>query len=842
MKRHLLFFFFISLSFVALAQTQQGYVKTKGRMVNGKLVPGQGLKGTVISVQGRSAVLVNKDNGSFSFPVTSDQFRLDSVKKKGYQLVDMEACPRTYKYSSNPLYIVMETPDQQLQDQLTAERKIRRNLQKQLQDKEDEIENLKAQQKISVEEYHTALQKLYQEQENNEQLIKDMAKRYSELDYDQLDEFYRQVSYCIENGELVKADSLLKTRGDITAQVADIKQRGQALQDERSQLEKAEAVQQADIEEAARRCYSYFETFKAQHLNDTAAYFIELRASLDTTNVDWQKDAGYYVEEFIADYDKALNYYQLGLRQSQLQFGENHGKTAMFYGDIGSVFGEIGDYEKAIEYNSNALVIRKTVFGENHVDVALSYNNMGSVFAYQELYDKAFEYHSKALNIRKRILGENATGVALCYNNIGFDYFGQSNYDKALEYFNKALFVYMAISEDNSPEMADVYNNIGGVYDYQGNDDKALEHYCLALNIRKSIFGKNHPRTASSYHNLGSVYTMKKDYDKALEYNSLALAIRKHCFGEKHLDVADSYLSFGDVYMDMGDYEKALEFYFKALPIREELLGKEHPKVADIYNDIGATYYFLEKGEKALEYQTKALVIRKIVLEENHPKIAICYNNIGNDYCCLGNYDKALENHDKALAIWKLAYGENHPDVARSYYNIGNVYRNQVDYEKALEYYQKALIIWEETLGLDHQNTQMVKDKISEVKAKIFFIFVGVKSNNDAYETSFTHRFYILHSPPCFRPDPARFRKDQRPHGQWPTRPGKGTEKRHRLCAWTYRRLGERRRRCLLFPVSGTPVPTGFRQKKRLPTGGYGCLSQVVCPFRQPAVRRHGDA
>ena len=131
----------------------------------------------MISVQGRSTLLVNQANGSFSFPVTSDQFRLDSVKKKGYQLVDMEACPRTYKYSSNPLYIVMETPDQQLQDQLTAERKIRRNLQKQLQEREDEIESLKEQQQISDEEYRAALQKLYQEQENNEQLIKDMAKR-----------------------------------------------------------------------------------------------------------------------------------------------------------------------------------------------------------------------------------------------------------------------------------------------------------------------------------------------------------------------------------------------------------------------------------------------------------------------------------------------------------------------------------------------------------------------------------------------------------------------------------------------------------------------------------------
>ena len=230
MKKLLLFFATLILSLVTTAQTQQGYVKTKGRMVNGQLVPGQGLKGATVSVKGRTAILVNTDDGAFSFPVTETQFRLDSVKKKGYQLVDMDLCPRTYTPSKNPIYIVMETPEQQLLDKLTAERKIRRNLQKQLQEREDEIEDLKAQQKISDEEYRQALQKLYADQESNEQLISDMAKRYSELDYDQLDEFYRQVSYCIENGELVKADSLLNTRGDIVTQVESIKQRGLAIQ------------------------------------------------------------------------------------------------------------------------------------------------------------------------------------------------------------------------------------------------------------------------------------------------------------------------------------------------------------------------------------------------------------------------------------------------------------------------------------------------------------------------------------------------------------------------------------------------------------------------------------
>ena len=246
MKRYILLSVALMLSVMLSAQTQQGYVKTKGRMVEGKLVPGQGLKGTMVSIKGRTAVLVQSNEGTFSFPVPDGQYHLDSVKKNGYQLIDMDLCPRSYKASPNPLYIIMETPEQQLQDKLNAERKIRRNLQKQLQEKEDEIEALREDNKITLEEYQKSMQKLYEEQESNEQLISDMARRYSELDYDQLDEFYRQVSYCIENGDLVKADSMLNTRGDLGRQVEEQLKKGQAIQEQQVQLNKAKDVHAAD--------------------------------------------------------------------------------------------------------------------------------------------------------------------------------------------------------------------------------------------------------------------------------------------------------------------------------------------------------------------------------------------------------------------------------------------------------------------------------------------------------------------------------------------------------------------------------------------------------------------
>lgn len=326
----------ILLDVSVFAQTQHGYVKTKGRMVDGQHIPGKGLKGTTVSVKGRTPILVDSEDGSFSFPMPDQQFHLESVIKKGYQLVDMETCQKTYYRSSSPIYIVMETPEQLLEDKLNTERKIRRNLQKQLQDKEDELETLREEEKITEEEYQKALQKLYFEQESNERIISEMAKRYAELDYDLLDDFYRQVSYFIENGELTKADSLLRTRGDITKQVNEIQQRGQNLQDEKEQLQKVKAVQQADTEEAARHCKSLADKYHAQHQIDSAAYYLELRALLDTTNIEWQYAAGEYIQVNTDDYDKALPYLQRALRQSKQQNGQDHPLTQTILNFINS--------------------------------------------------------------------------------------------------------------------------------------------------------------------------------------------------------------------------------------------------------------------------------------------------------------------------------------------------------------------------------------------------------------------------------------------------------------------------------------------------------------------------
>ena len=205
----------MSLALCAMAQNQQGYVKTKGRLNNdGKVVPGKYLNGVVIQVKGYSPVITDSQ-GRFSLPVDSGTFMIQSVKKQGYDLIDKDALQQVYHYSSNPLVIVMESDQQLKDDRLATELKIRRTMQRQLQAQEDEIEALMEQNRITKDEYQKKLEQLYAEQENREKLISNMAERYLQTDYDQMDEFNLRINDCILNGKLVEADSLLQSKGDI---------------------------------------------------------------------------------------------------------------------------------------------------------------------------------------------------------------------------------------------------------------------------------------------------------------------------------------------------------------------------------------------------------------------------------------------------------------------------------------------------------------------------------------------------------------------------------------------------------------------------------------------------
>ena len=91
MKKFCFVFFisFLGIS-VASAQTQRGYVKTRGRLQsNGTTIPGTRLSGATVTLKGNNSV-TSGANGGFSFAVSNKSFCIINVRKDGYQIYDRD--------------------------------------------------------------------------------------------------------------------------------------------------------------------------------------------------------------------------------------------------------------------------------------------------------------------------------------------------------------------------------------------------------------------------------------------------------------------------------------------------------------------------------------------------------------------------------------------------------------------------------------------------------------------------------------------------------------------------------------------------------------------------------
>lgn len=292
---------FILISLIVCAsemcsQTQIGKVKTKGRRINGTIVKGQGLSGAKVDILNQTSVKSNS-KGNFSFPALDKTYVVQNVQKQGYQLVDADVIKRPHPRSVDTLFLVMETPENQQHDKLNAERKLRRTLQKKLEQKESEIDEMR----IGQREKDSLLALLYSKHQLNEKLISEMAERYAKMDYDQTDSVNQIISDCILNGDLFRAKQLLQAKGNLLDRIAKVKREKQIQAEEETELARRQtnlAISKdgtkVAMEDISQDCLNRYKLYILENQHDSAAYYIELRADLDSTNIDWQYDAGYY--------------------------------------------------------------------------------------------------------------------------------------------------------------------------------------------------------------------------------------------------------------------------------------------------------------------------------------------------------------------------------------------------------------------------------------------------------------------------------------------------------------------------------------------------------------------
>ena len=708
------------------SQIQSGYVKSLGRPER----VGEPLAGVSVRASGGHNSALSDSSGCFFLTLAGkqngDSYSIQQVFKSGYELNDYEVIGRPLAFSDKvPLNIVMVSSAQLQEDKQRIISNAYKIAEENYKDRAAELEKQNNENIISAESYRKRLQELQSGFGKYQTLIESLADRYAHTDYDMLDEAEREINRCIEAGDLARADSLIRTvfnpvevlerNMDALSRLdGQILQAGQMLADAESEMAELLKRQAKDAE----YLYRLYTIALLRFETDDAAKYLMTRAELDTTNVEWQNEAGVFISEYMADYDKAMMLYRRALRNAINKYGENHPDVGITIGNIACVYSHQGNYDKALECFNYAL---DSFYDQKHSNIPIIYNNIGIIYADKGEYGKALEYYTKALQIKTELFGKNHLDVdiATSYNNIGHVYCFLNYSDKALEYYNFALEILTEFFGENYPDVATLYNNIGYIYFIQGDCEKALGYYSHALKIRTGLFGEKHPDVAVSYNNIGDIYSDKEDYKTALEYHAMALDIRTGLFGEKHPDVAVSYNNIGYIYSATNDYDRALECYERALLIQTELFGEKHQKVATLFNNIGGIYAKSGDYDKALEYFNRALTIRVDLFGKNHRETAISYTNIGAIYYTSGDYKKALKYLNMALSIQTELFGENSPNIASTYNNIGYIYYNKGDYAKALQCFRKALKIREKFYPEGHPAIKAVKENTEYIETLI---------------------------------------------------------------------------------------------------------------------------
>lgn len=732
---------FLLQSVVLMSQTQRGIVRTALRP-NKKIVY---LPGVTIRLRGGHTAVLSGAGGKFEMTMSKakagDAFYFSSVRKSGYELADNRTIGRAFTYSSKvPIEIVMINTREKEEDVRRISDNSYRRAEKTYKQRISKLEKQLSEKTISEASYRKQLQDLQTWFEKYESLINSMAERYASTDYATIDSLNAAINIAIENGELERADSLISTVGSLEKMVKENKEAerkaNERLNIGRDIMENATADLTSiknDKNRLADLLYSKYSICLTRAERDSAAYYIQMRAELDTTNVDWQLEAGRFIDDYLANYKEAMALYKRALYSAIEQFGENNPNVATSYNNIGNVYCSQGEYVQALEFHNKALEIRLSIFGDSHPDVAMSYNNIGSVYSIQGNDAQALEYFKKALEIHLSVFGNRHPDVATNYSNIGYIYDIKGNDVQALEFYNKALEIRLSIFGDIHPNVATSYNNIGSVYYSQGKYPQALEYLYKALEIRLLLLDDIHPNVATCYDNIGTVYHSIGNYDKALENHKKALEIFLSVFGNSHPDVAICYYNIGTVYSSQKNYVLAIENHRKALEIFLSKFGENHTNVAASYNNIGLVCSHQGNYTLSMENYEKALKIYLSIFGENNPNTALCYNNIGDTYLNMGSNHKALKSYKKALEINKSLYDESHPNVVDGYSKLGIVCYMQGLYTEAMKLYNIAY-----TLAIKNEGSYL-----SFMSDKIFLLTV-LDKDNPASQQGMSGEYYLL--------------------------------------------------------------------------------------------------
>lgn len=606
------------IGLTANAQTQHGVVRTAGRANHG----GKVLSDVIIRVDGAQNAVISDNDGTFSIRFhglhEGDMYRLSSVKKPNYELLDQGLIGREMAFSSKvPMTIVLLDVQEMENERRAMAAKLRHTYAANYDKRIQEIEEQYDRQLISLEQKISALEETNNLYEKVQSQMNEMIDHYVRMDYDVLDSIDCEINHLIEQCEFNKAKELILSKGDINERVQAVMQLQQQTADNeafirRMQKQQAKLAEQAKVSQQnlLKDLQSLYDIAITYYRIDTALVFAEQMVAIAPKDLNILRDVAFFHLFHRGASLKGLRYCQQFLTASQEQYG-NEGIAV-----VTGYFMVAGAYLMNDAVDSSLVVSKELVCHllRHSNDSTLQgelyhvYSRIAMTYHAQKEYDSTLYYYDKAYEVlRMYPTSDMDFEMADRAYNYAWIYRDKQDYEKALIYNEEAINRFVLLGD--SSHVANCYVEKSKIYT---SSNRTNEAFCALYKAVEYVPSDVAPIGKSNIFNtLSDMHARQQQFDSALVYINLAMAHCGKAYKTHHADYIYYRIDRARIYTALHDYKSALNDYDTAI------------------DDMSAYY------------------------QDSPADIGWCYRERGQFYESTGDKQKALADYEAAIAYYQ---------------------------------------------------------------------------------------------------------------------------------------------------------------------------------------------
>lgn len=708
--RNLVFCLVTILALPVGAETQAGFVRTIGR--NGK--PGQPISGVMVRAEGPANMVMSDTQGQFTLVLheagRDDAFRISSVKKSNYELLDKDLIGRDCGFTPVPMEIVlMNQAEMQAEKAAMAER-FERQYAETYQKKVTELQAQYEAKQITQEEAASRQEELDKALETMLGQIETLVDRYVRTDYDRLDSLDQVINAHIEQGEFDEAERLIRSKGSIEKRLADL-QEGQEAQKQIEEAQRKLAAANAKKHESLKRDLKLLIDIADAHLRpDSAYYYRKQLQNVTPEDVDNLERLMQTAFDF-GEYEQMFQFFDQTEKVYLSQTTIDTLAMAALYKNLGDIldfrmrsFRVIGpDTLTGLDYYNKQIDLICSFYGENTLQCADVIREIG-IWSYSLREDldrgKRNNYIDRAINCYNNILQKDSSNL---YAQLGLHRAQIWRINKGKEKNRKELLSILEKAKNNpnsndslvkeiifsQVQMVNLFTPeevMGMLFAYYPQHmNNYIDTLEMAMHINWLLSFDLSPEITDSCSQYALKLLEKEPQQKIIKWRNREESI---------ITLRNSEMS--ELYHARKEYDKVIELYMQELQQYIQIYGANNAKVGEKYSHIAELY--LEKGEEnnAKKYYQQATEIgNNIPVLYDSFWLMFANEHLGDIYIKDGQYESAINYLQKAMRICKekpypLFY------YARQEFHLGKVYKTLGDTKKAKPLFKEAMAILNE--------------------------------------------------------------------------------------------------------------------------------------------------